>query len=92
MCGEQNSLMDIDARAQTFDRQDVHPVVGETHVEGYYVSNGYSGHGFKLGPAVGNLLVQIITGTAVDGDVDVDHSFLSIDRGPLAVREKTVLA
>ena len=76
----------------TINQQDVHPVLGKTHIEGYYVSNGYSGHGFKLGPAVGNLLAQIITGTVVEGDVDVDHSFLSIDRKPLTVREKTVLA
>jgi sarcosine oxidase subunit beta len=76
----------------TINQQDVHPVLGKTHIEGYYVSNGYSGHGFKLGPAVGNLLAQIITDTVVEGDVHVDHSFLSIDREPLAVREKTVLA
>lgn len=76
----------------TINQQDVHPVLGKTHIEGYFVSNGYSGHGFKLAPAVGNLLAQIITDTVVDGDVDVDHSFLSIDREPLTVREKTVLA
>ena len=76
----------------TMNQQDVHPVLGKTHIDGYYVSNGYSGHGFKLGPAVGNLLAQIITDTVVEGDVNVDHSFLSIDRKPLTVREKTVLA
>jgi glycine/D-amino acid oxidase-like deaminating enzyme len=76
----------------TMNQQDVHPVLGKTHIDGYYVSNGYSGHGFKLGPAVGNLLAQIITETVVEGDVAVDPSFLSIDREPLTVREKTVLA
>lgn len=76
----------------TINQQDVHPVLGATDFKGYYVSNGYSGHGFKLGPAVGNLLAQIITDTVIDGDVVVDPSFLSIDRTPLNVREKTVLA
>jgi glycine/D-amino acid oxidase-like deaminating enzyme len=76
----------------TINRHDVHPVVGRTHIDGFHVSNGYSGHGFKLGPAVGNLLAQIITGQIEDGDVPISHDFLSIDRTPLQVREKGVLA
>lgn len=76
----------------TMNEDDVHPVLGPTHIDGYFVSNGYSGHGFKLGPAVGNLLAQIMTGSVVAGDVAVDHDFLSIGRKSLAVREKSVLA
>lgn len=76
----------------TMNTQDVHPILGATHVEGFYVSNGYSGHGFKLGPAVGNLLSQVMTGLVSENDVQIDHDFLSIDRTSLAVRAKSVLA
>jgi len=76
----------------TINRDDVHPVLGRTHIDGFHVSNGYSGHGFKLAPAVGNLLAQVITGGVGDGDVTVAPEFLSIDRAPLEVREKGVLA
>ncbi len=76
----------------TMTEQDVHPILGPTHLDGFHVSNGYSGHGFKLGPAVGNLLAQILTDSVIEGDVDIAHDFLSIDRDSLAVREKSVLA
>ncbi len=76
----------------TMNEQDVHPVVGATHIDGYYVANGFSGHGFKLAPAVGSLMAQILTGNSVDGDTTVSTEFLSIDRDSLAVREKNVLA
>lgn len=76
----------------TMTEQDVHPVLGPTHIDGFFVSNGYSGHGFKLGPAVGNLLAQIMTESVIEGDVVIPHEFLSIERDSLAVREKSVLA
>ena len=43
---------------------DSHPIVGKVKdVPGFFCAVGFSGHGFKLGPAVGLLLAEII----VDG-------------------------
>ena len=76
----------------TVNEQDVHPVVGPTELEGFVVANGFSGHGFKLAPAVGSMLARWITGKRADFDTDVPLEFLSVDRASLAVREKSVLA
>jgi glycine/D-amino acid oxidase-like deaminating enzyme len=76
----------------TMNRADVHPVVGETPIEGFYVANGFSGHGFKLAPAIGSLLAQTITGEKAEFDTDVDRSFLAFDRTPIHLPSKSVLA
>lgn len=76
----------------TINREDVHPVVGPTEVPGFWVANGFSGHGFKLAPAVGSLIAQAITGSRVEGDTDVPVDFLSVDRAPIDVAAKSVLA
>jgi glycine/D-amino acid oxidase-like deaminating enzyme len=56
---------------------DWHPVLGRTLVEGYYVAAGFSGHGFKLGPAIGELLAEEI----VDGRAkDIDLGEFSLNR------------
>ena len=56
---------------------DWHPVLGRTPVEGYYVAAGFSGHGFKLGPAIGELLAEEI----VDGRAkDIDLGEFSLNR------------
>ena len=42
---------------------DWHPLVGaEAGIEGYYACFGGSGHGFKLGPPIGEALADIIAG------------------------------
>jgi sarcosine oxidase subunit beta len=76
----------------TMNEQDVHPVVGATDLLGFYVANGFSGHGFKLAPAIGSMIAQLLTGTRLEGDTDVSPAFLSIHRDSLAVREMSVLA
>ena len=76
----------------TINRTDMHPIVGRTPVEGFYVANGFSGHGFKLAPAIGSLLAQAIAGTTVDFDASVGADFLAFDRSPIALASKTVLA
>lgn len=76
----------------TINRSDVHPVVGQTPVAGLYVANGCSGHGFKLGPAIGSLIAQAITGEKQSFDTDVDPAFLAFDRKPLILQSKTALA
>lgn len=42
---------------------DAHPIIGPTGVEGLYLMAGFSGAGFKKGPAVGECLAELI----VDG-------------------------
>jgi len=42
---------------------DWHPVVDELPAgSGLYVCSGFSGHGFKLGPAVGKMLADLVMG------------------------------
>ena len=42
--------------------EDWYPIVGEEEVGGYYSCFGGSGHGFKLGPAIGEALADAISG------------------------------
>jgi glycine/D-amino acid oxidase-like deaminating enzyme len=76
----------------TVNRDDVHPVVGPTPVEGFWVANGFSGHGFKLAPAIGSLIAQRLCGVRADYDTDVSQSFVAFDRAPIEVNTKSVLA
>lgn len=44
---------------------DWHPVIDETPAgSGFYTCAGFSGHGFKLGPAVGVMVADMLTGTS----------------------------
>ena len=76
----------------TINREDVHPVVGPTERDGFWVANGFSGHGFKLAPAIGSMLAQAVTGERTDFDTDVPMGFFSVDREPIDVAVKNVLA
>ncbi len=76
----------------TVNAQDMHPVVGPTPVEGLFVANGFSGHGFKLAPAIGSLLAQLITGETAAFDTQVSADYLAWDRAPIELASKTVLA
>jgi glycine/D-amino acid oxidase-like deaminating enzyme len=76
----------------TINPADVHPVVGPTPIDGFFVANGFSGHGFKIAPAVGMILAQQTTDTRLADDTNVPHSFLAYDRDPLPVRERSVVA
>ena len=76
----------------TINRQDVHPVIGPTPIDGFCVVNGFSGHGFKESPMVGSMMAQWLTGEKAEWDTDVPMSFFSLDRDPIEVAEKTVLA
>ena len=42
--------------------EDWYPIVGEEEVGGYYSCFGGSGHGFKIGPAIGESLAAMIAG------------------------------
>jgi glycine/D-amino acid oxidase-like deaminating enzyme len=76
----------------TINREDVHPVVGPSGVDGLWVANGFSGHGFKLAPSIGSMLAQAFTGASIEFDTDVPMSFLAVDREPIDVAVKNVLA
>ena len=76
----------------TINRSDMHPVVGRTPVEGFVVANGFSGHGFKLAPAIGSLIAQTVTGERIASDTDVPIEFLGWDRAPIGLDTKSVLA
>jgi glycine/D-amino acid oxidase-like deaminating enzyme len=76
----------------TINARDVHPVVGKTEIDGFYVANGCSGHGFKLAPAIGSLIAQAIVGVGGAFDTRVDPGFLAFDRTPIAIASKSVLA
>ncbi len=76
----------------TINREDVHPVLGPAGVDGFWVANGFSGHGFKLAPGVGSMMATAYTGARLPFDTDVDMSFFSAEREPLGVAVKNVLA
>jgi glycine/D-amino acid oxidase-like deaminating enzyme len=76
----------------TINRHDFHPIVGPTPIEGLLVANGMSGHGFKLAPAIGSLIAQILAGPTDSFDTRVDPAFLSFERAPIALKSLGVLA
>ena len=76
----------------TINREDVHPIVGPTGVDAFWVANGFSGHGFKLAPAVGSMVAQAVTGQSGAFDTDVPMSFFAVDREPIELDVKHVLA
>lgn len=76
----------------TVNRVDVHPVIGPTALDGYAVINGFSGHGFKESLMCAGLLAGWLTGETMADDADVPLEFFSVDREPLVVRDKNVLA
>ena len=42
---------------------DWHPIIDEAPSgSGFYICSGFSGHGFKLGPAVGLMMADLLTG------------------------------
>jgi glycine/D-amino acid oxidase-like deaminating enzyme len=40
---------------------DWHPILDEGPVAGFYLAVGFSGHGFKLAPAVGDMVARLVT-------------------------------
>lgn len=76
----------------TVNMNDVHPVLGPTAIEGFWVANGMSGHGFKLAPAIGAMIAKALTGESGPFDTVVPMSFLSYDREPFTLDSKSVLA
>ena len=48
---------------------DASPLFGETEIEGLYVSCGYSGHGYMVGPIAGKVMAQKIIGQEMSFDM-----------------------
>ena len=62
--GFRNTLV-VNAYTGLYDvTPDWHPILGETEtVRGFYMCAGFSGHGFKIAPAIGELMAEdILTG------------------------------
>lgn len=76
----------------TLNQVDVHPVVGPWALEGFWVANGFSGHGFKLAPAIGALVARALVGSCSDFDSAMDPAYLSPDREPIRADSRSVLA
>jgi sarcosine oxidase, subunit beta len=77
----------------TMNFEDVHPVIGPTSIDGFIVANGFSGHGFKESPSVGSMVARLLTSVAADEwDTDAPMEFFSVDREPIQLAEKAVLA
>ena len=67
----------------TINEEDNHPIVGPSGVDGFWVANGFSGHGFKLAPGIGSMIAQAHTGQTASFDTDVPISLFARDREPL---------
>jgi sarcosine oxidase, subunit beta len=76
----------------TINRDDMHPILGPSGVPGFWVANGFSGHGFKLAPAIGALIARALSGAVESFDCDVPLEFLSPQRNPISLTAKSVLA
>ena len=56
-------------------------VIDEAGPDGCYWCCGFSGHGFKHGPAVGSLTAGLVLGEEARlGDVEIDLSYFSLER------------
>ena len=83
----------------TVNQEDVHPVIGPSALDGYFLCNGFSGHGFKLSPAVGAMVAQQIIGAKAeagsrmaDWETNTPLDFMACNRAPLALKVKTHFA
>lgn len=69
---------------------DAHPIFGSTHVDGFYICAGFSGHGFMHGPAAGKIMSEIIIdGNASSLDVSTLH-YSRFEKGRL-IKEYNVV-
>jgi glycine/D-amino acid oxidase-like deaminating enzyme len=78
----------------TINRDDFHPVIGRPDgLSNVIVANGFSGHGFKIAPAVGAMVARIALDRAVDTfDCDVAPAFFHPNRKPIHLERRNVLA
>ncbi|SLI39166.1 FAD dependent oxidoreductase [Mycobacteroides abscessus subsp. abscessus] len=48
---------------------DYNPIIGPAPAEGLFLAAGFSGHGYKISPAVGHLVADLLT----KGTTDLPH-------------------
>jgi glycine/D-amino acid oxidase-like deaminating enzyme len=64
---------------------DGNAILGEwPELKGFYLANGFSGHGLQQGPAVGRYLSELITGSAPTLDLSIFSPQRIIEGKPLA--------
>jgi FAD-dependent oxidoreductase domain-containing protein 1 len=64
---------------------DGNAILGEwPELRGFYLANGFSGHGLQQGPAVGRYLSELITGTTPTLDLSVFSAQRILEGKPLA--------
>jgi len=71
------------AALYTVNTDDWHPVIDQIGPKGYFVANGFSGHGFKLGPSIGALIARMMCGLEMPDDPPVDVNYFRADRSPI---------
>ncbi|MCP4785352.1 MAG: FAD-binding oxidoreductase [Fuerstiella sp.] len=71
------------AALYTVNTDDWHPIIDAVGPQGFFVANGFSGHGFKLGPSIGCLIGRMMTGVGLPDDPAVDVRYFGADRKPL---------
>lgn len=76
----------------TLNENDVHPVIGPYDIEGLFVANGFSGHGFKIAPAVGAMLARQISGVRLENEDCSNDEWLHPHREAIHADSRSVLA
>ena len=66
---------------------DFNPVISQTAIDGLIVAAGFSGHGFKIAPAVGRLIADLVVdGKSLDADIPAaDFRLSRFSEGELLV-------
>ena len=60
---------------------DLHPVMDRVDgIDGLYICTGFSGHGFKLSPAVGIVMAELILDNLDSRETSIDISSLRMSR------------
>lgn len=76
----------------TINEDDYHPIIDESELKGFYPVCGFSGHGFKLSPVVGNLVARRALGQWGRGKTDVPVDFFRRGREKLTTNWGGVMA
>jgi glycine/D-amino acid oxidase-like deaminating enzyme len=63
---------------------DVLPIISRVDgLDGFYVATGFSGHGFGIGPGVGKLIADLVTGRADAGELSAFRLGRFFDGSPI---------
>ena len=76
----------------TVNEDDYHPIIDESELRGFYPVCGFSGHGFKLSPVVGNLVARQVLGQWGRGKSDVPVDYFRRNREKLSTNWGGVMA